>query len=132
MIPYLFNKFQRSKWEGLGNLKLRLHKDMTTFQTLQTWIGHVPMFESFAISFSNLIFSHFKHATTHYQTLQTWIGLNVIRYHNLSALPHALPWILSQISLVLGYFQYVNTRYHNFLKENINIYFFINLTVTRG
>ena len=27
-------------------LKMRLHKDMTTFQTLQTWIGHVVMFEN--------------------------------------------------------------------------------------
>ena len=43
MIPYLLNKFNSSVagekaceiW-----LKLRLHKGMATFQTLQTWIGH--------------------------------------------------------------------------------------------
>ena len=124
MIPYLFNKFQRSKWESLGNLKFRLHKDMTTFQTLQTWIGHVPMFESFAISFSNLIFSHFKHASTHYQTLQAWIGLNVIRYHNLSALPHAYRGFYLRLAWSWAIFNALPRVTIIFLKKTL-IYIFL-------
>ena len=85
-----------------------------------------------AISFSNLNFIHVERVTTHYHTLQTWIGHNAIRYHNLNSLPHALPYVLSDICLVLDYLQRVTTRYHHFLKKTINIYFFVNLTVTRG
>ena len=44
-----------------------------------------------------------------FQTLETWIGYNVMRYHNLNTLPHALPhtlpYIFSEIFLVLGYLQ---------------------------
>ena len=85
--------FKEASGEACGIwLKLRLHKDMATFQTLETLIGHVAMFEKFAISFSNLNFSQFEHVTTHYQTKQAWIGLNITRYYNLNALPpHALP-----------------------------------------
>ena len=86
-----------------------------------------------AISFSNLNFSHIERFTTHYQTLQTWIGLNVMRYHSLNALPHALPhalpYIFSDFFLVLGYLQRATVI---FFFKNINIYFFINLTVARG
>ena len=33
------------------------------------------------------------------QTLQTWIGHNATRYHNFNALPHALPYIFSQVTM---------------------------------
>ena len=73
---------------------------------------------------------------TTFQTLQTWIGQNVTRYGNLNTLPHVLPnalsYIFFEICLVLGYLKEVTTRYDQFLKLKINIYFFINLTITRG
>ena len=41
MIPYLFNNSKEAGGKTCEIwLKLRLHKDMATFQTLQTWIGH--------------------------------------------------------------------------------------------
>ena len=82
-------------------------------------------------TFINLNYGLAERVTTHYQTLKTWIGLNVTRYHNLSALPHALPYIFSDICLVLGYWLRVTTRYRHFLLKNVNV-FFINLTVSRG
>ena len=36
----------------------------------------------------------FERVTTHYQTLRIWIGHDAWRYHNLSALPYALPRVL--------------------------------------
>ena len=58
---------------------------------------------------------------------------NATCYHSLNALPHALPhallYIFSEICLVL---QRVTTRYHQFIKKHINIYFFMNLMVPRG
>ena len=119
--------FKEASGEACGIwLKLRLHKDMATFQTLQTLIGHVAMFEKFAISFSNLNFSQFEHVTTHYQTKQAWIGLNITRYYNLNALPpHALPLIFSEICLVLGYLQRFTTHYCRFFfKKSIFFYKF--------
>ena len=73
---------------------------------------------------------------TNFQTPQTWLGHNATHYHDLNALPHvlpyALPYMFSEICLILGYLQRVTTRYRQFFKKNsINI-FFINLTVTRG
>ena len=70
---------------------------------------------------------------TNFQTPQTWLGHNATRYHDLNALPHALPYalpyILSEICLILGYLQRVTV---NFFKKIVYIYFFINLTATRG
>ena len=43
-----------------------------------------------------------------------WFG--VTRYHNLNALPHVLPYIFSEIFLVLGYLQRVTTRFHQIYK----------------
>ena len=60
-------------------------------------------------------------------TLQTWIGHNVTHYHNWNALAHAvpqtLPYIFSEICLVLGYLQSVTTcyRYKNIQKLLIYI-----------
>ena len=49
----------------------------------------------------------FERVTTHYKALQTWIGDNATRYHNFNALPHALPYIFFQLSMVWGYLQCV-------------------------
>ena len=66
-----------------------------------------PCLQSFAISFSNSNFSEVERVSTHYQALQTWIHLNIAHYHNLNALPHALPhallYIFSGICMVSGY-----------------------------
>ena len=58
LLIYLINSKEASRKTSKIWLKLGLLKDMETFQTLQTWIGH-----------------------------------NATRYHNLNALPHALPYI---------------------------------------
>ena len=82
-----------------------------------------------ALSFSKWNLSHFEGVTTHCQTLETWIGLNVTRYHNLNALlqalQHVLPYIFSEIFLVLGYLQRVATRYRQFFEKNIYIHIYI-------
>ena len=61
---------------------------------------------------------------------------NATCYHSLNALPHVLPhallYIFSEIYLVLDYLQRATTRYHQFIKKYINIYFFMNLMVPRG
>ena len=71
----------------------------------------------------------FEPATTHYQTLQTWIRHNTTRYHNFNALPHTLPYIFSQFSMVWDDLQQVTTRYRQIYKKMYNDIF---LTVTRG
>ena len=54
-----------------------------------------------------------------FQTLQTSIDHNATRYHNLNAMPHALPYIFSEIWLVLG-----NLRYRQLFLKNINIFLY--------
>ena len=103
---------------------------MATFQTLQTWIGHLAMFEKLPYpSFSNLNFSNTEHVTTHYKSLQTWIGLNVTLPHTLQQ--HVLPYILFEIWLVLGHLQCITLHYLFFFLI-INIYLLINLMVTQS
>ena len=55
----------------------------------------------------------FEHVTTRYQTLHTWISHNSTRYHNFTALPHALlhalQYIFSQFSMAWSYVQHVTT-----------------------
>ena len=132
MIPYLFNKLQKSKWEGLWNLaEIEITKRYGKVSNSANMDRPCCQVWKITRSFSNHNFSHFKRVTTHYQTLQTSIGLNVTRYHNFNALPHALthalPYIFFEICLVLGCF-----RYHHFFKKNINMHvYIINLTVTR-
>ena len=43
-----------------------------------------------------------------------------VTIHNLNALPHALPYILFESCLVLGYLQRVTSRSHQFFLLNIN------------
>ena len=47
-----------------------------------------------------------------------WIGHNAMRYHNFNMLPHALPYIFSQISMVWSYLQRVTTCYRQIFKKN--------------
>ena len=55
-----------------------------------------------------------ERVTTHYQTLKTWIDHIATRYHNFTALPHALlhalPYIFSQFSMALGFLQCVTIK----------------------
>ena len=67
----------------------------------------------FALSKALLII--FEKLATHYQTLETWIGHNATRYPILDA----LPYIFSEIFLVLGNLQQVTTRYRQIYKKNI-------------
>ena len=78
----------------------------------------------FALSKHILII--FEKHVTHYQTLETWIGHNATRYLILNALPHALPYILSEIFLVFGNLQRVTTHYPQIYKK-IYILFFKNI-----
>ena len=83
--------------------------------------------------------SQFQSKSVCYHTLLNPSNMNrhnSMCYHSLNALPHALPhallYIFSEICLVLDYLQRVTTRYHQFIKIYINIYFFMNLMVPRG
>ena len=63
-----------------------------------------------------------------FQTLQTWTGHNATPCHNLNALPHVLlhvlPYILSEICLVLGYLQLIFVTVNLFKKILIYIFFY--------
>ena len=61
------------------------------------------MYDDILFSVTKAIPIMFERITTHYQTLKTWIGHNATHYHNLNALPHTLPNISSQFSMVWGY-----------------------------
>ena len=129
MTTYLFNEFQRSKWQGFWNLPVI---GITYVNFVNSANIERPSYHDWkiAISFNNLNFSHFERVTTPYKPLQTWIGPNVTHYHSMKALPRALPYRFSEICLVLCCFQRANTVI--LFKKNINIHFFINLIVTRG
>ena len=71
-------------------------------------------------------FKKLKEATYGYskfQTLQTLLGHSATRYHNLNALPYALPYIFFEICMDLGYLQQTATRYSQSKKGN-SIYIF--------
>ena len=59
-----------------------------------------------------------------FQTLQTSIDHNATRYHNLDAMPHALPYIFSEIWLVLDNLQQVTARYRQLFLKNVNIFLY--------
>ena len=49
---------------------------------------------------------------TRYRTFSlslTWVGYSAMHYHNFNVLPHTIPYIFTQFSMVLGLFA---TRYH--------------------
>ena len=56
---------------------------------------------------------------TTFQTLHTWVGHNATRYYNFNMLPHAIPYIFTQFSMVWGYLQGVITRYRQVYKKNV-------------
>ena len=49
----------------------------------------------------------------------TWLGHNATRYHNFNVLPHAIPYIYTQFSIVWEYLQRVTTRYHEIYEKNV-------------
>ena len=71
----------------------------------------------------------FELVTTRNQTLQTWVGHNAMRYHNFNVLPHPIPYIFTQFSMVLGLFA---TRYRQIYKKMYVNIFVKEMTVTRG
>ena len=52
----------------------------------------------------------------------TWLGHNGTRYHNFNVLPHAIPYIYTQFSMVWEYLQRVTTRYHQIYEKNVYQY----------
>ena len=44
----------------------------------------------------------------------TWVDHNGMHYHNFNMLPHAIPYIFTQFSMVFGLFA---TRYHSLRVE---------------
>ena len=91
MISYVFNKFERSKWESLSNL--------TEIESCKRLLWNIANF----------------------QTPQIWLGPKATPCHNLKALPPAFPYIFSEICPVLGYFQRFTKGYHQFFKTCIYI-----------
>ena len=61
----------------------------------------------------------------------TLMDHNGTHYHNFNALPHALPYIFSQFSMVWGYLQWVTTRYRQIYKKMYIKTFLEKLVVTR-
>ena len=56
-----------------------------------------------------------------------------MRYHNFNVLQHAIPYICTQFSLVLGYLQRATTRYRQIYKKSVYWYLKKNkMTVTCG
>ena len=55
-----------------------------------------------------------------------------MRFQNFNMLPHLLPYIFSQFSMVSGFLLRATTRYRQFFFKNINIHFLKNLTVAPG
>ena len=88
--------------------ELRLLKDMTTFQTLQTWIGHN------ATRYQLQTRYHTRYHTLYhiFSLSSTWIGHNGMRCLNFNLLLHALPYIFSQFSMVWRHLQRVRTEDH--------------------
>ena len=68
----------------------------------------------------------FENVTTHYQTLEIWIGHNATRYHNFNvlpyALPHALPYIFSHLSMGWCYLQSVTTTSTDYHRRYCTFY----------
>ena len=70
--------------------------------------------------------------STRYRTFYlswTWIGHNETFYHNFNLLPHALPCVCSQYSIVSGYSQRITARYRKIYKY---IYIYINIKKNDG
>ena len=119
-------KSKEASWKACEILlKLGLRGNLSNSVNMNRLSCHVW---KFVISFSNLNLVIFELFTTHYQTLQTRIGLNVTRYHSLimllHALQHTLPYIFSEICVVLGNWKRVTTRYRYFFKKDIDIFFY--------
>ena len=107
--------------------KLRVHNTLKLWWRVALWIIFVSRVWKVALSFSNLNFGYVERVTTHYKTLQTWIGHNAMHYHNFNVLPHTIPYIVTQFSMVLGLFA---MRYRQIYKKIYIKIFLKKLTVT--
>ena len=76
------------------------------------------------------VLPHITKLYKHEQAIMERVNISLRRYNTLYHRNYCI--FFSDIRLVLGYLQCATTRYHNFSFLNTNIFFFINLTVTRG
>ena len=122
MIPYLFEKFQRSKWEGLWNLaEIEITLRYGNFSNYANMDRPCRLVWKVAISFSKCNFSHFERV----KALMWRVTITWMRYHT----RYHMRYHISFIRFAWFWAIYKALPSH-FLKNN-NI-FFINLTVTRG
>ena len=123
LLIHLINSKEASRKTSKIWLKLSLLKDMETFQTLQTWIGHN------ATRYHNLNTLPYAlpHALPYILSDIYLICPNTMCYHNFNVLLHVLSYIFSQFSMGWSYLQRVTTHYHHLKKTtNTDIYFFLN------
>ena len=74
----------------------------------------------------------FQCSDTHYQTLQTSTDHDATHCHNFNALPHALRYVFSKLTIVWDYFLRNTKRcFQNYKRIFINN-FFKKITVPRG
>ena len=112
----MFAEFEKLPYPSVTSISVNVERVTTHYKTLQTWIGHN------ATHYHN--FNALPHALPYISLISTRVGYDATRYHNFNALPHVLPYIFSDICLILGYLQWVTTRYRQFILKNINIHFF--------
>ena len=82
---------------------------------------------------------HMRYHTRHhtFSLSLTWVDHNTMHYHKSNVLPHTIPYIFTQFSMILGLFE---TCYHMYkIYKNLQIYkkmyiniLFKKLMVTRG
>ena len=106
-LPQTMLNWEKVYGNACGNI-------MKSWYCIASWPIHVCRVRKVAISLRNLNFSHIEHFITYYQ--------HITRYHNLNALshalPHTLPYIFSEICLVLSYLQRFTTSYRHFFSKN--------------
>ena len=129
--PTMFVEFENLSYPKVVSYMTQFKSDFTSLSTFLFQINYISIGSSPILPLVNILFSLSKHIliifekhVTHYQTLETWIGHNATCYHILKALPHvlpphALPYIFSEIFLVLGNLQRVTTRYRQINKKYI-------------
>ena len=59
----------------------------------------------------NISSTHYRMCYLIFSLSLKWIGHNATCYHNFNVLPHALPYIFSQCSMVWGYLQRVTIKF---------------------
>ena len=113
-LTYLINSREASEKACEICLKLKLHKDIAAFQTLQTWIAHVAMFEKLtypsvnAISVVLNVLPHITKLYKHGYALMYHVTITWIRYRTrYTCVTICFLWYFSGFGLFV-------TRYHHF------------------